>query len=304
MKIKGVENSKCIKCKECLKECGFNCYRIVKNDETNEKSIIFDDPDGACIKCGHCVAVCPADAIEIDDEEAILVLDELRNPEKLLDYDSLINVFRARRSIRRYQEKPVPIEEIEAIIDASKYAPSAHNNQSWEYLIYSEKEKLQYLEEISKDYIKKLLKMLLLAKRWKFLLPKELREELLQPALINGLKDFIKLLDSGENAVLHNAPIVIICCSNSTGTNTMAGADVGIALSHVMFAAQTRGLGSCWIGFTQEAILANKKVKKALGIPKGRLMCGVLTIGYPNIQYHRAPPRENLNIKWNPEVVC
>ncbi|NHK31574.1 MAG: hypothetical protein FK730_09495 [Asgard group archaeon] len=302
MEIIGINQEKCIKCKECIKECGFGLYQNLSDEMGEVIQVTYSNHSNTCIKCGHCVAVCPTDAIEIDDSESILVFDEIKNPEKLIDYDTLVRFYRARRSIRRFRDKTVSKKILEAILEASRYSPSAHNNQSWEYLIFTDPEKIKILEEISINYTKQLFKRLLLAKRWKFLLPKEIREEILQPGVIKSFKEFIFKLDSGESHILYKAPVVIICCSSSTGTATMAGADVGIALSHTIFAAQTKGLGSCWIGFTQEALNSSKKNKQRLGIPKNMLMSGVLALGYPAVQYFKAPPREELNIKWNPEI--
>jgi nitroreductase len=42
----------------------------------------------------------------------------------------------------------------------------------------------------------------------------------------------------------------------------MAGADIGIVLAHLMLAATTKGLGTCWIGFAQEALNSSKKNKQ------------------------------------------
>lgn len=36
-----------------------------------------------------------------------------------------------RRSIRGFQEKEIPKEELEQIVQAGLYAPSGHNYQTW-----------------------------------------------------------------------------------------------------------------------------------------------------------------------------
>ena len=42
-----------------------------------------------------------------------------------------------RRSIRKYQDREVPTEYIEQLIDAARMAPSAKNRQPWKYIVYT-----------------------------------------------------------------------------------------------------------------------------------------------------------------------
>lgn len=49
-----------------------------------------------------------------------------------------IEALRGRRSIRSYEEKPVPRETIEEIIDTARLAPSANNIQPWEFVIVTD----------------------------------------------------------------------------------------------------------------------------------------------------------------------
>lgn len=44
-----------------------------------------------------------------------------------------------RRSIRKYQEKPVEPEKIETLLKAAMYAPSAMNEQPWRFLVLTDR---------------------------------------------------------------------------------------------------------------------------------------------------------------------
>lgn len=44
----------------------------------------------------------------------------------------------ARRSIRKYQEKPVEPEKIELLLKAAMAAPSARNSKPWEFIVVTE----------------------------------------------------------------------------------------------------------------------------------------------------------------------
>ncbi len=57
------------------------------------------------------------------------------------------NVF-TRVSIRRYQDRPVEKEKTEAILRAAMQAPSAANQQLWEFYVVTSREKLEALSEV------------------------------------------------------------------------------------------------------------------------------------------------------------
>lgn len=51
-------------------------------------------------------------------------------------------IFR-RRSIRRYQERPVEVEKLDLLLQAAMAAPSAMNCRPWEFVVVTETEKLE-----------------------------------------------------------------------------------------------------------------------------------------------------------------
>ena len=65
-------------------------------------------------------------------------------PEAILDF------LKGRRSIRKFQDKPVTDEHIEMILEAGRWAPSASNRQPWEFLVVKNQE---ILKKISKTGI-------------------------------------------------------------------------------------------------------------------------------------------------------
>lgn len=60
-----------------------------------------------------------------------------------------MNNIYSRVSIRKYQDKPVEKEKTEAILKAAMQAPSAANQQPWEFYVVSNKEKLEALSKVS-----------------------------------------------------------------------------------------------------------------------------------------------------------
>ena len=55
-----------------------------------------------------------------------------------------------RVSIRKYEDRPVEDEKIKAILKAAMAAPSACNQQPWEFYVVTDKEILKKLSEVSR----------------------------------------------------------------------------------------------------------------------------------------------------------
>ena len=289
MKIIGIDQNKCIKCGQCINECQARVF--YKEDD----EVKFEDPFDICIKCGHCLAVCAPSAIITEDAEAF-EFEEARDPSQIIDYEYLMRLYRGRRSIRQFKKKEIPRDVIEKILEAMRYAPSGSNLQSWNYIVLTDPERIKYLG----DETVKLLQLAKKALKFKFILrffvSGNTKQVLLDPKNELRLEKFLADYEAGKDVVFYDAPCVIVLHSPKYGG--IAGNDAGIAFTHGMFAAQSLGLGSCWIGFAQEAVNRKGKLRKWLQIPKGRNVQGVLAIGYPNVQFHRAPPRKELKVQW------
>ena len=54
-----------------------------------------------------------------------------------------------RISVRKYQDRPVEREKVEAVLKAAMQAPSAKNQQPWEFYVITEKKKLEELSKVS-----------------------------------------------------------------------------------------------------------------------------------------------------------
>lgn len=59
-----------------------------------------------------------------------------------------MNSIFTRVSIRKYQDRPVEKEKTEAILRAAMQAPSAGNQQPWEFYVVTDREKLAALAEV------------------------------------------------------------------------------------------------------------------------------------------------------------
>ena len=53
----------------------------------------------------------------------------------LLDQNETLDNIKNRRSIRSFADKPVSEKDISTILLAANMAPSAHNQQSWRFIV-------------------------------------------------------------------------------------------------------------------------------------------------------------------------
>ena len=68
--------------------------------------------------------------------------------------------------------------------------------------------------------------------------------------------------------------------------------DISLALCYLELAATTFGLGTCWAGLLQGALLASSPLKEAIGIPAGHTHHYPMMLGYPKARYFRLPERK------------
>jgi nitroreductase len=164
-----------------------------------------------------------------------------------------MDVFQAineRRSIRKFKETPVEWEKVSQVLEAARLAPSWKNMQCWRFLVLNLPAKKQ--------------------------------------ALLCGFSD-----DNPGKKALAQAPVIIVVCADPAQSGVENGieyyiADTAIAFEHICLAAHGLGLGTCCMGWYDEAA-----IKEQLGIPADIRVVGVTPLGYPD-QEPKQRPRKDL----------
>lgn len=54
---------------------------------------------------------------------------------------------KTRRSVRRYKPEPIPDKKLRAVLEAGRLAPSAHNDQPWQFIVVKDREKKKRLAQ-------------------------------------------------------------------------------------------------------------------------------------------------------------
>ncbi len=58
------------------------------------------------------------------------------------------DALRARRNVRRYGDRPIPAEDLDRILEGARRTPSAGNRQWWDFVVVTERERLQRLSTV------------------------------------------------------------------------------------------------------------------------------------------------------------
>ncbi|MCK5540151.1 MAG: nitroreductase family protein [Deltaproteobacteria bacterium] len=229
-----------------------------------------------CIRCGHCVTVCPTGSLshsEMPMEECPPVQKELD-----LSLEQSEQFLRARRSIRTYKEKSVPKNELFKLIELARYAPTGHNSQSVEWLVLGDRDELTKLSEVIVNWM-----------RW-------MLENMSEAALSLQMDRAVRGWEKGKDTVLRGAPVVIV--AHAGKKDVFAPSSSTITLSYLELAATSLGLGSCWAGYFNTAATTFPPMTEALSLPEGHQCLGSMMVGYPKFKYHRLPLRKSPKITW------
>jgi len=105
-----------------------------------------------CLRCGHCVAVCPHGALSHRD----IPLGACTPIEKDLAITpgQAVQFLRSRRSVRFFKDRPVSPETVRQLIEIARYAPTASNMQLIEYIVFTDKEEIRKLAGMAVDWMK------------------------------------------------------------------------------------------------------------------------------------------------------
>ena len=268
-----IDESKCQKDKLCVAECVRAIIRMKENDGFPE---MVPGGEGFCILCGHCVAVCPHDALthtHIPLEDCPPIQDDL-----VIDEGRAVQFLRSRRSVRKFKKSPVERDKITRLIEIARYAPTASNAQLVDWIVFDDPEKIRFLAEQTVGWMRETLER-----------DPESREFPYLPLVIAAW-------DMGMDAVLKSAPaLVIATCPQENRNGTV---DVTLALSYLELAAPTLGLGTCWAGLFSAALRFSPPVREHAGIPETHTHFYPMMLGYNSIKYHRLPERRPPRIIW------
>jgi len=191
---------------------------------------------------------------------------------------TLLKSIQTRRSVGAYTQKEVPQAKVITVLDAARWAPSAHNAQPWRFVVVTDHDAKRRLAEAMAD---------------------EWAEDLAR----DGVSPDVRR-DLVESSVgrFTQAPVLIIASitmeemdkypdeGRQEFEHLMATQSLAAAIQNMLLTAHSEGLGTCWFC---APLFCQNVVRKVLGIPHNVEPQALVTLGYPSEQ-PEAPPRKPL----------
>ncbi len=269
-----VDEQKCKKDGICATECPLSIIDFLDTKSVPKPAANAED---ICIDCGHCVAVCPHGALThryLSPDDCLDV-----DKTKILDEAQTEHFLRNRRSIRTYKNKPVEKEKLEKLINISSYAPSGHNTQPVHWQVINGKENVTQLSSHVIDWMLHMLK------------EQPEMGKMMHFDMITAAWEF------GVDVVSRGCTALVL--TNGGAQDPFADSASKIAMTFFDLAAPSQGLGTCWNGYFNRAVLSWAPLKKALGLSDGMTNYGAMMVGYPKFKFSRMPTRNTPRISWN-----
>ncbi|MBQ5702715.1 MAG: nitroreductase family protein, partial [Peptococcaceae bacterium] len=117
-----IDKERCVGCGLCAADCITVNLQLV-NGKAEVK--------GGCLECGHCVAICPQNAVSIPEFD----MADVSACRMELDADVLLQAIKGRRSIRNYQAKKVEKDKLHLLAEAGRYTATAKNTQGCRFVL-------------------------------------------------------------------------------------------------------------------------------------------------------------------------
>ena len=174
-----------------------------------------------------------------------------------------LKIIKQRRSIRKFRDEQIKDEELQAILEAGMYAPNA-GGQAWHFTVVQNKELLCRLNLAAKEAARQM-----------------------------GMEDLGKLASSEKYDCMYGAPTLIIVSASEQAPIPLE-ADCAAAMENMLIAAESVGLGSCWIFFVTLAFYSPQgpALRKALKLPEGYKPYYAAVFGYKKAAVGRVPDRK------------
>ena len=174
--------------------------------------------------------------------------------------ESVFDCIHRRRSVRAYRPEQISEDELQAILEAGRAAPSGGNSRTTHLLVLQNAAVLQKLRD---------------------LVEAEFAQMEDAESLYQSIRNSIAASKKGGYEFFFRAPTLIVAANRIGYGNAMA--DSACVLENMMLAATALGVGSCWINQLHwlDGHAPIRAFLRELGMAENETVCGGLSLGYP-----------------------
>jgi ferredoxin len=291
----------CVDLNTCSK-CGL-CATICPSGTIDQPEDQFPSRNPArahlCAQCGQCMAVCPSESITVGDLSYQRDCFAFEHSGDAVDYPAFFGLAASRRSVRRFQDRPVPCELLEQVVAAVALAPMAFPPHKTAVTVLSNRAAIaEMLPHVVKFYtnfmtglknplIRFIIRRSAGPENWPTL------EHYLAPKLAEVLP---AMKASGHDEITRDAPAMLLFHAQKTAANHTQ--DANIALVYGLLAAHALGLGATANGLVPPAINATPALRAMLHLPADHEVVAGMILGYPRCRYQRGIKRPLAGVTW------
>lgn len=169
-----------------------------------------------------------------------------------------INVLKSRRSVKSFTDQQISDDDLKEILEAATNAPSGMNLQSPKILVIQRKEIIERLGVWNKSFYP---------------------------------ETFTRKLPKNFDP-FYNAPTLLIVLTNKKISTAIE--DASLVIGNILNAAESLGIGSCWIHRAREEFDSKqgKELLKVWGLSEDYIGVGHVVLGYPTNDY--TPPAKEI----------
>lgn len=202
-----------------------------------------------------------------------MAIDKINLPHGHDPTDNIWEVIYTQRAIRYWQDRKVPRELLEQVIEAGSKAPSGSNLQPWVFLVVDDDEKRATISAALREVFEA-------SPARQLVEAGENSEDRTQRLMLRGAREFFLKLEK--------APALIVPCLYGLNSPTqdpaslLAGSSIYTAVQNIMLAARALGLGTV---MTTAQGMIEGTLRETLRIPEDAYPVAFIPIGYPDANF-------------------
>jgi len=193
-----------------------------------------------------------------------------------MDYAGFLDLARKRRSVRRFEKRPVSQEILEQLLEAARWAPSNHNRQGWRCVVFRSASEIARMAALVREFLEREVDQAPVH-------DERGGADLLAHATFFGEAPALIL-------VLHKRPTSVarLFAGRAHAPDLVSGEPLSAAMAvqNLLLASQALGLGACVM---TAPLAAWEVLSGTLDLPPGYEPTCLVALGYP--AEVPAPPR-------------
>jgi nitroreductase/NAD-dependent dihydropyrimidine dehydrogenase PreA subunit len=272
-----LEAEKCSQCGLCADLCHESCIQLTESGPLIDHRV--------CSTCTQCVAACPKQALAWNGDAPISF-----ERQRLPTAEQLDELFKERRSIRRFKRKKIEQPLLEEIARYGFFAPT--HNFNLRVIIVDDESLINTLDQVIVANCRRIHR---------------LAYQLKAAEILAGWFGFAGEMNRARPKIeatirnghaFHSMPTAFILIIGDKKT-PLSEPSAQYALANMMYYAQVKGVGTCLWANGPMFIDKNRAVRRQLGIQPNERIYGAMYMGYPAVRFSNKVTGKPSAIQWN-----